>query len=118
MRDAIDPLDAFGVDEGRFMEHRTPVNDTVSHREDTLEERTIPERVDDFLQDSDVIDVGFDYVNLVLVDETNVDGGLLRFQSLAEDVQDMVPIAQDGCLYRGRTAIECQHEVLHGLWCD
>ena len=93
MRDAIDSLDVFGGDEGRFVKHGPPVNDPVSNGEDMLKERSIFEYEDDLLQDSNVIDVGLDNVNLILIDETNVDGGLLRFQSLAEDVQDMVPIA-------------------------
>ena len=93
MRDAIDSLNVFGGDEGRFMEHGPAVYDPVSNGEDMLQERSILEYEDDLFQDSNVIDVGFDYGNLILIDETNMDGGLLRFQSLAEDVQDMVPIA-------------------------
>lgn len=93
MRDAIDSLNVFGGDEGRLVEHGPTVYDPVSNGEDMLQERSIFEYEDDLFQDSNVIDEGFDYANLILIDETNMDGGLLRFQSLAEDVQDMVPIA-------------------------
>ena len=68
------------------MEHGPPVDDPVSDGEDLLQERSIFEYEDDFFQDSNMIDVRLDYFDLMFADETNMDGGLLRFQSLAEDV--------------------------------
>ena len=99
MRNAVDSLNVFGGDKGRLMEHGAPVDNPVSNGEDMLQKRSIFEYNDDFFQDSNMIDVEFDYVNLIFTDETNMDGGLLRFQSLAEDVQNTVLIAQDRCLY-------------------
>ncbi len=93
MRNAVDSLDVFGGDEGRFVEDGSPVDNPVSNCEDVLQKRSIFEYKDDFFQDSNVIDVGFDYVNIIFTDKTNMDGGLLRSQSLAEDVQDTVLIA-------------------------
>jgi hypothetical protein len=93
MRNAVDSLNVFGGDEGGFMEHGPPMDNPVSDGEDMLQKRSIFEYKDDFSQDPNMIDVGFDYVNLIFTDETNMDGGLLRFQSLAEDVQNTVLIA-------------------------
>lgn len=113
MRNAVDSLNAFGSDKGRLMKHGPPVDNPVSNGEDMLQKRSIFEYNDDFFQDSNMIDVEFDYVNLIFTDETNMDGGLLRFQSLAEDVQNTVLIAQDRCLYWWWTTVECQNKVLH-----
>lgn len=93
MRNAVDSLNVFGGDKGRLMERGAPVDNPVSNGEDMLQKRSIFEYKNDFFQDSSMIDVEFDYVNLIFTNETNMDGGLIRFQSLAEDVQNTFLIA-------------------------
>ena len=69
------------------------VDDPVSNGENMLQKRSIFEYENYFFQDSNMIDVGFDNVNLIFTDETNMDARLLRFQPLAEDVQNIILIS-------------------------